>query len=951
MSAAGCRSGSLGDRPPVLSHKVLTRADVGAVGAYYADGADDYFAKEGESQVWQGRGAEMLGLSGQVQAGRFQDLLAGRVTPGQAPARGSTRADSKSRIGIDFTFSAPKSVSILALVGGHSVLVEAHDRAVTKVMELVEQQARARQKSAGATHEERTGNLIIAKFRHETTREQDPALHTHAVIMNLTRRADGQWRALRNEAIIKMTGYLGVLYRAELSRELQDKGYELRFGREGTFEIASVSRTQIEGFSRRSGQVEAELAKSGLTRATATTAQRQMATMKTRQRKSPEMDREALHATWRRRTSELGIELGDRARTARQKSSIMALFKPPAAIAASRHATAAVRYAIGHLSEREAAFTGARLMEVAMQHGVEGSTLEAVLAAVRREVDQGRLVQEEPCYAPAKERSATGRTFSQLVGDLRTAGEPANQAHERVYQAIADGRLVKLPPRFTTPSAIENEREILRIEREGRRAIRPFHNPERAAHRLPHNELTTEQWKAAVLMLSTSHRVVGIEGLAGTGKSHMLQAAKKEIEKAGHEVRVLAPYGAQVKALRELGVKANTVSSFLAAKSRELSAATVLVVDEAGVVPTRQMAAILKLAETADARVVLIGDRQQTKAIEAGRPFDQLIKAGMDLSRMTEIQRQLDPKLKEAVGLAASGKAAMALERIKDVYEIGNPQARREAIADAYARLSPAEQQRTLIISGTNEARREINANVRRALRLDEGGVPVEFLVRRDTTREERKFAKNYEVGDRVQPERDYPAQGLKKGVAYRVTDIGKEDRLTVADASGRKIVFRLGEAQELSVYSATKAQLTKGDLVRITRNDAARDLANGDCLRVEAITSQSIYLSDGKHDALLPRKDPLHLDYGYARTVHGSQGLTVDRVIYEAEAGSPTTAQDTFYVGLSRARLEVQLFTDDSKRLPGALQRERNKTAALDLQRERDLERTQRGIGGRELG
>ena len=433
MSTTGCRSGSLGDRPPVLSHKVLTRTDVGAVGAYYADGADDYFAKEGESQVWQGRGAEMLGLSGQVQAGRFQDLLAGRVTPGQTAARGSTRADSKSRIGIDFTFSAPKSVSILALVGGHSNLVEAHDRAVTKVMELVEQQARARQKSAGVTHEERTGNLIIAKFRHETTREQDPALHTHAVIMNLTRRADGQWRALSNEAIIKMTGYLGVLYRAELSRELQEKGYELRFGREGTFEITSVSRAQIEGFSRRGGQVEAELAKSGLTRATATTAQRQMATMKTRQRKSPEMDREALHATWRQRASELGIELGERARTARQRSSIMALFKPPAAIAASRHATAAVRYAIGHLSEREAAFTGARLMEVAMQHGVEGSTLEAVLAAVRREVDQGRLVQEEPCYAPAKERSATGRTFSQLVGDLQTAGEPANQAHERVY--------------------------------------------------------------------------------------------------------------------------------------------------------------------------------------------------------------------------------------------------------------------------------------------------------------------------------------------------------------------------------------------------------------------------------------------------------------------------------------------------------------------------------------
>ncbi|MBP6879251.1 MAG: conjugative relaxase [Phenylobacterium sp.] len=291
----------------MLSHKILTRQDVGDVASYYGDGADDYYAKEGEAQTWQGRGAEMLGLTGSVDSLRFRELLAGKIDPGGAPVRTSTRDDSKSRIGVDLTFSAPKSVSIQALVGRDAALIAAHETAVERVLGHVEALAQARKKAAGVTRIERTGNLVIAKFRHETTRAQDPELHTHSIVMNLTRRADGEWRALKNDEIIARTRYLGVLYRTELARILEQQGYALRYGKDGTFELAAMSRRQIEAFSRRSEEIERRLAEMGLTRDTATAAQKQLATMQTRGEKPRLVDRARMFGEWEHRAAELGI--------------------------------------------------------------------------------------------------------------------------------------------------------------------------------------------------------------------------------------------------------------------------------------------------------------------------------------------------------------------------------------------------------------------------------------------------------------------------------------------------------------------------------------------------------------------------------------------------------------------------------------------------------------------
>ena len=193
-----------------------------------------------------------------------------------------------------------------ALIAMDDNIIKAHDKAVQNAMKEAELKSGTRKKINGKSQVETTRNLIIGKFRHETSRERDPQLHTHAIIMNLTKRSDCQWRALRNDDIIKMTRYLGAIYRAELATELKTIGYELRYEREGTFELAHISRTQLEEFSKRSNQIEKKLAAQELSRETATTKQKQQATMASRKHKLL-TEREVIFNDWQSRAEKLKI--------------------------------------------------------------------------------------------------------------------------------------------------------------------------------------------------------------------------------------------------------------------------------------------------------------------------------------------------------------------------------------------------------------------------------------------------------------------------------------------------------------------------------------------------------------------------------------------------------------------------------------------------------------------
>lgn len=592
------------------------------------------------------------------------------------------------------------------------------------------------------------------------------------------------------------------------------------------------------------------------------------------------------------------------------------------------------------------------LVDTAMKHAVGVVGLKDLHAAIDQQVAKGYLIKEAPMYRPADQMGgAGGQTRQAWVAELVSKGQPREVAAGRVDEAIARGGLVPVEARYTTQTAREREKLILQIERDGRDKLPAIMPREAVTERLAGVSLNAGQRSAAELILTTQNRVVAVQGFAGTGKSHMLNATKAEIEGAGYQVRALAPYGSQVKALRELGVESNTLASFLKAKDKGIDAKTVLVIDEAGVVPARLMQQALQVAEKAGARVVLVGDTAQTKAIEAGRPFDQLQAAGMATARMDEIQRQKDPVLKEAVELAAKGATTASLDRIKSISQFENDQERRAAVAKDFIQLPAGERDRTLIVSGTNEARREINRMVREGLGTAGKGVEFDTLIRRDTTQAERRFSKNYRVGDIIQPEKDFPRSGLKRGELYKVEDTGPGNRLTVRAESGERITFSPMTHRQLSVYQPERAELARGDVVRITRNDAQLDVANGDRFKVADVAAGKLTLSDGKRTVELKTDKPLHLDHAYATTVHSAQGLTSDRVLIDAHSKSLTTAKDVYYVAISRARHEARIYTDNVKALPAAIARENVKLAALDIEKGAAQRRDRPDAGKLEAG
>ena len=914
---------------------MLTRHAIenAAGAAHYFSAQDDYYSKEGEG-VWLGRGARKLGLEGQVDASRFRALLEGRLPDGRTIHATFSASTSAKRHGWDFTFSAPKSVSMQALVGGDRAIIEAHDQAVREVFALMERHAVARKKVKGTSHRQVTGNLVAAAFRHELSRAKDPQLHTHVVLMNMTERSDGQWRALSNEELFKRTKLLGAAYRASLARRLQGLGYGIRLtDKEGGFELAHISRLQVEAFSARSRTIEEALDARGKTRADASTLEKQVIALATRPRKErlTGHDRRLLMEHWTEKSRAAGIDYNGGRRTPRGAQDM-------------HSARESLEFAVAHLTERQSVMVDSMLMTTAMQHAVGRATHDELRAELRRKVAAGEVIAEQPKFRAAGDgQESPARTRADW--EVETArGTPVGfaEAARRVDDAIRHGALVPAEARYTTALAWHTEQSILRMERQGRSRLRPVMSAGQAEKALAHCRLNAGQREAARMMLTTENRVTGIQGSAGVGKSHLIGTAAGIAEGIGYRVVALAPYANQVERLQAHGLKASTLATFLVSKDRDIDEKTLIVIDEAGLVPSREMEAALRIAERHGSRLVLCGDIQQLKAVEAGRPFAQLQANGMRTVIVDEIQRQRTPDLKPAVELAAKGRARESLALIdRHVLEVPDERARYSRIAREYAAIEEAARGRTLIVSGTNGARRELNALIRRELGMEGNGREFETLSRKDLTQAERRYAPSYRIGDYVQPEKDYVRAGMRRGELYRVAEVETGNRLVLASDNGRHVEINPRRHTQLSVYEKTRSELAPGDWARITRNDPALDVSNGDRVRVLEVNESRIALEDDKGRRIeLDGARPMHLEHAYATTVHSAQGLTTDRMMVDLDTRSLTTGKDLYYVAISRARYQATIYTDSRADLPAAVNREPIKTAAMDIQRELDAPR-----------
>ena len=862
---------------------------------------------------WQGRLAAQFGLAGSVSAEDFAKLSQGqhpqtgeqlvrqRASYEYQDAVGKTVKTMEHRAGWDATFSAPKSVSLTALVGGDERVREAHRESVRVALDQLERYTQAR---IGGNHSpETTGKFIAAKFEHDTARPVDgyvaPQLHTHAVVFNVTERDNGQPRAIQPQSLFASQQFATAIYQSELTYKLRQLGYEITTGRSGAPEIKGYTQEYLDASSPRSQQIREHLERTGHSGKEAA----EIAAHSTRDRKEIHSPGEVM-AAHRKLAADFGHQAEAVVRAAHER--LQHQEKPVNSVDRVRES---LTFSRDKNFEREAVVDERALLRDGLRRGMGEITHDQVRAHLDARLASGEF---------------------QIVA--RQQGVPGRQ--------------------FTTAKTIAAEQEILHRMREGKNQVEPvLSRPQAIAVADRHEHLNHAQKSVVEDVLSAPDRIQGIQGFAGAGKTTTLTVICSAAESQGYQVEGFAPTSRAAKQLEQAEVHAGTLQGFLArtANPDVPERKHLYLVDESSLASTNQIREFLTRLGPHD-RVLLIGDIRQHQGVEAGRPFEQLQEAGMRTAKLDEIVRQKDPALKSAVEMLATGQVSAALDALGQqgrVKEIPNREERFRAIAKSYVE-SP---ENTLIVSPDNASRRELNTAVRQELKATGALAPEDhtfrvLVPRHDMTGAERSWASHYEIDDVVRYTRGSKTIGTEAGSYALVAAINPgTNQLTVEKANGELATYDPRRLTGVSVYREIDREFSVGDRIQFTAPDKSLGVANRDLATIESIHPDGRLSArlDGRCQIEFYASEHRHFDHGYAVTSHSSQGLTAERVLVHADTSvHPDLLNSRFgYVSISRASHEATLFTDDIAKLGPQLGADVSKTSALEINPASSLSQT----------
>ncbi|MEL6278274.1 MAG: MobF family relaxase [Pseudomonadota bacterium] len=883
----------------MLSSKSIT-ASAGAASKYYAAG--DYYTKGAEeTSRWAGLGAARLGLTNEasVEAKTLEAIFVGQLPDGHEKAWRDTEAPGKKhRAGRDFTFSAPKSVSVAALVGGDDRLIEAHERAVDKALGYLETYAMTRVRMGRGQIDYRlTENIVAGTFLEFTSRAEDANLHTHAAVANMTFDAkDGRWRSMDYDGLETAKMASGQIYRNELARHARALGWEVETDPStGFFELKGVPAKLIEDHSTRSHEIDAHLAETG----TSGSKARARAALVTRDAKKtaslPEIaDR------WRDRAGRSLPELQASIKRATEKetASETTLSAPSENLIQQ-----SVRFGIEHATAGEAVVDEAHIVRYALQTTVGETRLEDVEAALSERRADGRLLRAE--RQTGGRRLYRGRMQS---ADLR--------AERRFRDVLTAGRNTMSPMlRGVVAEKRLGKYRVMTEEKHGRTSY----------------PLTDEQFRAAKAILTSKDRVLHVQGVGGAGKSAMVGAIVTATPRRQHLAIAKAAVAAQGLG-REANIDFMTVDKFLGAAAHQLKRGAMVYVDEASMLGTRAAARIDALAEQKHFRVVVMGDARQLPAIEQGKPHALAERLGAEVLPLTTSRRHKTEQVAAAVKAAREGRVGDAIARADNV-NLRNLDDLAAGVASAWASLETRD--RTRILALDNRARvaasDEVRAILKREGALSKAGQQATIYSAHSMTRAQMKLASLYPKKTAVLVfHQGYNAHGLdiERGATFQIEARAK-DVLVLSrprdDGGTERIRWRPGKmsTKGVSVYERQTREIAVGDLIQWKKNEPElANIKNGVEGRVEALDGLKalIAFNDG-----VTRQIDLgrhrHWDHGYAITTFKAQGATYDRALVLAPAvASPILTQDAFYTALSRARYGIDIWTNDRFKLTSLL-------------------------------
>jgi len=877
----------------------------GQARAYHAEefsNARENYYSEGEriTGEWHGKLAEQWGLRGEVREEHFQ-----RLSEGQHPATGEQLVGRQAvreyvnehgekiktmehRAGWDGTFSAPKSVSLTALVGGDERVREAHRESVGVALDELEKYVQAR--LGGMLPAETTGKWVAAKFEHDSARPVDgyaaPQLHTHVVFFNLTETANGETRALQPQELYRTQQYATAVYRSELASRLKELGYEIERGESSQPEIKGYSKEYLEASSPRRQQIEEHLAKENQRGAGAA----QIAAHQTREGKL-ELSHDEMQEQHREMAAQFGHQPERVIEAAQQRREQLKEEPSEKAIGQALH------YSREKNLEREAVSDERALLRDALKRSMGEATFGEVKAEFEKRVQSGEFIEAS--------HRAPGRAF-------------------------------------TTGEMIGCERDTINAMREGQKQHGPIASFDvRREIEREHEHLSKSQRAAVEQILSSRDQVTALEGVAGAGKTTSLAAIREAAEREGYKVEGFAPTSRAAQKLGEAGIESSTLQRHLAHSDEPRDEQKRLyVLDESSLASTKQMNQFLHRLHEQD-RVLLVGDTRQHEAVEAGKPYQQLQEAGIETARLDEIVRQKDPALKEVVEHLSRGNVRDAMEKLDAqgrMHEIVDRDERLKEIAREYA----AKPEGTLVVSPDNQSRREINEAIHRTMQ-SAGQVEAHeqkyrvLVARQEITGADRQWAGQYEPGDVVRYTRGSRAHGIEAGEYARIERVNeKENQVTVKRANGEQVSYDPRRLQGVTLYRETERAFSQGDRVQFTAPDRERHIANrelGTIEKMDASGNLQLRLDSGRSVAFNVKENP-HLDYGYAVTSHSSQGQTADRVLVHVDteqAGEKLVNRRLAYVAVSRGRYDAQVYTNDKGHLTEQLSRDVSQRSAIE--------------------
>src|SRR5487761_233298 len=873
----------------------------------FSNAQENYYS-EGERirGEWHGKLAEKWGLHGGVQEEHFR-----RLSDGQHPIsgeqlvryqtareyvneHGETVRAMEHRAGWDATFSAPKSASLTALVGGDERVREAHRTSVGVALDEMERYVQARR--GGNLRPETTGNWVAAKFEHDSARPVDgyaaPQLHTHVVFFNLTEAENGETRPLQPQELYRTQQYATAVYRSELANRLQGLGYEIEHGKSGQPDIKGYSREYLDASSPRRKQIAEHLAMENQRGAAAA----QIAAHQTREAKL-----ELSHEEMQQRHREMASQFGN---------------QPERVITAARGKT----HEIEQGAEDKIAHT-------------------AVTFAKDRNLERDAVAEERAMLADALRRSMGGATLAQVKADFEERIK-SDEFIEAKKRASAPGRA------FTTAEMIGYEQDTINTMRAGQghhAALASFET--RRGIEKTHAHLSESQRRAVEQILSNRDQVTALEGVAGSGKTTSLAAIREAAEQEGYKVEGLAPTSRAAQKLGEAGIESSTLQRHLARSDEEHDGRKHLyILDESSLASTKQMNEFLQRLQKED-RVLLGCDTRQHQAVEAGKPYQQLQEAGVQTARLDEIVRQKDPALKEVVEQLSRGQIREAIEKLDSqgrVHEIFDRDQRLAAIAHEYVRQSEG----TLVVSPDNQSRMEINQAIHHAMQKMGQVAHSEYraralVARQEITGADRQWAAQYEPGNVVRYAKGSKTLGIEPGEYARVESVDeKQNHVTVERQNSERVSYDPRRLQGVTLYRETQRAFSEGDRVQFTAPNREQHIANrelGIVKRIDAGGNLQIRLDSGRAIAFNIRENP-HLDHGYAVTSHSSQGQTADRVLIHVDterAGEQLINRRLAYVAVSRGRYDAQIYTNDKTQLAKGLTRDVSQRSAMESNRE----------------